>query len=146
MEGLEQGRLRLTGLPCQGPPFALWISQGFNCHGKMKAGVWIPEEAGKEIHTDMRVALEFTGEGSAPVFCGVVKKKHSREEEGPELPLYRSGNREQPPGPGKEEPLFPETGAQLPGAGGGGVRPLPGISRMEKGSGRGPGVRLPAPI
>ncbi|NBH20289.1 hypothetical protein D3Z55_23580 [Clostridiaceae bacterium] len=82
MEGLEQGRLRLTGLPCQGPPFALWISQGFNRHGKMKAGVWIPEEAGKEIHTDMRVALEFTGEGSAPVFCGVVKKSTAGRRKG----------------------------------------------------------------
>ena len=74
MGGIEQGVLKLSGVPCEGPPFCLWISQGFNRHGRMKIGVWASEEAGKGMHTDMPVTLELTGKETTPVFCGVIKK------------------------------------------------------------------------
>lgn len=82
MEGIEQGRLRLSGIPCAGPPFSLGISQGFNRHGRMQAGVWAAEGAGKEIHAGMPVVLEVAGEGAAPVFCGVVTACTAGKEKG----------------------------------------------------------------
>ena len=82
MEGIEQGELGLSGIPCEGPPFCLWISQGFNRHGRMKAGLWVSEEAGKGIHTDMPVVLELAGESAVPIFCGVVKRSTVGKEKG----------------------------------------------------------------
>ena len=44
MEGIGQGELKISGIPCIGPPFFLWINQGFNRHGQMKVGVWVSDE------------------------------------------------------------------------------------------------------
>lgn len=82
MEGIEQGRLKLSGVPCVDPPFFLQISLGFNRHGQMKAKVWVSEEEKKGLSAGMPVTLERTGKGAAPIFCGVVKKSTAGKEKG----------------------------------------------------------------
>ena len=80
MAAIEQGQLRISGIPCDSPPFRLQISQGFNRHGRMTAGLWIPEETRKELHLNMQVILELDGGG--PVFCGVVERATAGKEKG----------------------------------------------------------------
>ncbi len=80
MEVIEQGQLKISGIPCEGPPFRLQIRQGFNSHGCMKAGIWVPEEIRGEIRPDMQVILEL--EAGTPVFCGVVKRAAAGKEKG----------------------------------------------------------------
>lgn len=38
MEGIGQGKLKISGVSCIGPPFYLWNNQGFNRHGQMNVG------------------------------------------------------------------------------------------------------------
>ena len=80
MEVIEQGQLKISGIPCEGSPFRLQIRQGFNSHGCMKAGIWVPEEIRGEIRPDMQVILEL--EAGTPVFCGVVKRAAAGKEKG----------------------------------------------------------------
>lgn len=80
MAAIEQGQLRISGIPCDSPPFRLQIRQGFNRHGRMTAGLWIPEETRKELHLNMQVILELDGGG--PVFCGVVERATAGKEKG----------------------------------------------------------------
>ena len=61
MAAVEQSQLRVSGIPCEGPPFRLRISQGFNRHGSMKAGLWVPDGMEKEIRPGMEVTLELDG-------------------------------------------------------------------------------------
>lgn len=72
--------MKISGIPCEGPPFRLQIRQGFNSHGYMKAGIWVPEEIRGEIRPDMQVILEL--EAGTPVFCGVVKRAAAGKEKG----------------------------------------------------------------
>lgn len=88
MEGIEQGRLVLSGIPCAGPPFSLGLSQGFNRHGRMRARVWAAEGAGKQIHAGMPVVLEVAGEEKRFYFVSVCDKIM-------EAPAYQAGGREQ---------------------------------------------------
>lgn len=90
MEGIGQGELRISGVPCVGPPFSLQINQGFNRHGQMKAGVWVSDEAGKVLQVGMPVILEYIKEGAAPIFCGVVKRSIFWKRKGTKLSLHRS--------------------------------------------------------
>ena len=80
MAAVEQSQLRVSGIPCEGPPFRLRISQGFNRHGSMKAGLWVPDGMEKEICPGMEVALELDGGG--PVFCGIVERAAAGKEKG----------------------------------------------------------------
>ena len=82
MEGIGQGELRISGIPCIEPPFFLWINQGFNRHGQMKIGVWVSDEEEKVLQVGVPVILEHIKEGAAPVFCGVVKKSIAGKEKG----------------------------------------------------------------
>lgn len=80
MGAIEQGRLRVSEISCEGTPFYLWISQGFNRHGRMKVGIWVSEGEREGLRTGMPVILEVDGGG--PVFCGVVKKATVGKEKG----------------------------------------------------------------
>lgn len=80
MAAVEQSQLRVSGIPCEGPPFRLRISQGFNRHGSMKAGLWVPDGMEKEIRPGMEVTLELDGGG--PVFCGIVERAAAGKEKG----------------------------------------------------------------
>ena len=82
MEGIGQGELKISGIPCIGPPFFLWINQGFNRHGQMKVGVWVSDEEEKVLQVGVPVILEHIKEGTAPIFCGVVKKSIAGKEKG----------------------------------------------------------------
>ena len=82
MEGIGQGELRISGIPCIEPPFFLWINQGFNRHGQMKVGVWVSDEEEKVLQVGVPVILEYIKEGAAPIFCGVVKKSIAGKEKG----------------------------------------------------------------
>ena len=82
MEGIGQGELKISGIPCIGPPFFLWINQGFNRHGQMKVGVWVSDEEEKVLQVGVPVILEYIREGAAPIFCGVVKKSIAGKEKG----------------------------------------------------------------
>ena len=92
MEVIEQGQLKISGIPCEGPPFRLQIRQGFNSHGCMKAGIWVPEEIRGEIRPDMQVILE--PEAGTPVFCGVVKRAAAGKEKGQDCEIGRASCRD----------------------------------------------------
>ena len=74
MEGIGQGELKISGIPCIGPPFFLWINQGFNRHGQMKVGVWVSDEEEKVLQAVVPVILEYIEEDVALIFCTVAKK------------------------------------------------------------------------
>ena len=80
MAAVEQSQLMVSGIPCEGPPFQLQISQGFNRHGSMKAGLWVPDGTQKGIRPGMEIALELDSGG--PVFCGIVERAVAGKEKG----------------------------------------------------------------
>lgn len=99
MAAIEQGQLRISGIPCDSPPFRLQISQGFNRHGRMTAGLWIPEETRKELHLNMQVILELDGRRAG--FLRGGGKSHSRKGERAGLCVPRGKDWELPGWSGK---------------------------------------------
>ena len=78
MEGIGQGELRISGISCIGPPFYLWINQGFNRHGQMKVGVWVSDEEEKSIYVreSAAVALGMIGDMRAvDPFLSILEAK-----------------------------------------------------------------------
>ena len=110
---IEQGQLRITGIPCEGAPFQLKLSQGFNRHGVMEAGVWVLEEERSRIEIGQQVRLEGEGEEGGPMFCGIITRVLSEWEKGRSCAYLQVMTESIRMDRKKTEPLLPKAEPQL---------------------------------
>lgn len=86
MEALEQGKLKITGAGCLGAVEEAYLRQTFGCHGMLEATVWLQpgqeSTGGNERWEGMPVSLSPVGEGTAPIFSGLVQRACIRKIKG----------------------------------------------------------------